>query len=113
MTDKDPLEDFFETARRTPTEPSEALVSRVLADAQSEAGRRAVATTTPASRGWRAVLEGLGGWPALVGLGTATMAGLWIGFVQPVGVDPFALVNIGFDEGSLSMGYGDLDWGDG
>ncbi len=41
-----------------------------------------------ARAGWLAVLDLIGGRAALVGLATATLAGLWLGFAQPGGVAP-------------------------
>lgn len=77
------LEVFFREARQSAAQPSDALMARILADA-AEAVPRAAApapTRTGSAAGgvsWLARL--LGGWSAVGGLATATVAGLWIGY---------------------------------
>lgn len=123
MTDKDntgkdtistaDLEDLFAQARAAPPALPEALMARVLADAQavqpaSSAGRAA----RDGLRGW---LRRLGGAPGLSGLVAATCVGFWLGVAPPFGVPDLAGSVIGFDvtldsgsaETSLSMlGFG-------
>jgi hypothetical protein len=86
---RDALDDLFAEARRTTQPPSEALMARVLADA-IEAQPKAVVAVAPASvRGpgvWSRLAALFGGAGALAGMGTAAMAGLFIGFVQPEGL---------------------------
>jgi hypothetical protein len=81
------LEAHFAAARQTT--PPEALLARVLADAEAA---RPVAGGVRAGPGRRLSAPGgafsrlraaLGGWPALAGLAAATMAGLWIGVAAP------------------------------
>ena len=83
---RDGLDDLFAEARSTTRPPSEALMARVLADAM-EAQPKAVVAVVPASvRGpgvWSRLAALFGGAGALAGMGTAAMAGLFIGFVQP------------------------------
>ena len=79
--DRDALEAFFKAARGTAPAPSEAMLARVLADADR-------VRTTPRqprpSRPLTARLRDLlGGWPAMAGLTTAALAGLWIGAMLP------------------------------
>lgn len=83
--DEERLEALFAAARANPPAPSEALMARVLADAEVErprdrralpAARRALA---PRRAGW---LGALGGWRGLGGLVTATVAGLWVGYAN-------------------------------
>lgn len=79
--DHDALETFFDAARNTAPPPSESMLARILADADQ-------VRTTPrhqwASRPLTARLRDLlGGWPAMAGLATAAMAGLWIGAALP------------------------------
>lgn len=91
--DKD-LEVFFEAARAETPVPREALLSRILADAAAHqppapglAGAGGMAGDAPA-QGWLARLFGtVGGWPALAGMVTATVAGVWIGYAEPAGFD--------------------------
>ncbi len=49
------------------------------------------APNNPKTRGiWAEIGAAIGGWSAMAGLGTATIAGVWIGFVQP---DMFSTVS--------------------
>lgn len=86
MTDKDHdeamLDAVFTAARNAAPEPSDALIARVLADAEALRVRPAPAPLPRAGRASvRARLgEVLGGWQGLGGLVTATAAGLWIGY---------------------------------
>ncbi len=86
---QDTLDDLFAAARSTTPPPSEALMARVLADAM-EMQPRAVVAVAPAVVRGPGVLSRLaalfGGAGALAGMGTAAMAGLFIGFVQPEGL---------------------------
>lgn len=89
------LRAHFEAGRNHRPEPSEALLARVLADAvQVQVARAAQATSSgvePARETglWRQVLRGLGGWPALTGLATATVAGIWIGLSPASGIEAY------------------------
>lgn len=80
------LEALFEAGRQSPAVPSEQLLTRIMADAEAElAGAREVGRR--ARPRWRApvasIIAALGGWPAMAGMVTATLAGIWIGFSQP------------------------------
>ena len=110
------LEAFFRASRARPVMPSPDLLERVLADAyDAQDAQDAVRAATAAAagdkparpaapggmarrgrvRGW---LGALGGWPALAGLASATVAGVWIGFHPPAfldGVSP-ALFDAGY-----------------
>ncbi|WP_135501452.1 hypothetical protein [Roseovarius aestuariivivens] len=82
--DHDPgLDPFFDAARQTAPQPEADFLARVLADAEAAQIRT---TALPAHR-WRARLaelgRALGGWPAMAGLSTAAVAGLWIGIAPP------------------------------
>lgn len=81
MTDRDHdealLETFFDAARTHAPVPSEALMARILADAD-RAGLRPHA---PARAGlWQRARTALGGWQGIGGLATAAAAGLWVGY---------------------------------
>jgi len=89
------LKAHFEAARSHAARPSEALLARVLADAMQIQEEQA---ETPAPQGrapaheagfWRQVFQGLGGWPALTGLATATVVGIWIGASPPSGLEGY------------------------
>jgi hypothetical protein len=87
MQDSD-LDDLFATARREPAAVvSVGLMARVMADAEAHQPR-AAKPLAAAPRGgfWRGALSAIGGAGALAGLSTATLAGVWIGFVQPSAV---------------------------
>lgn len=85
----DGLEGLFAEARTLRAQPSEALMARVLADALAEQPRPAAPVVTPpAIRAglWSRAVSLLGGAGALAGMGTAALAGLLIGYVQPAGL---------------------------
>lgn len=77
------LEALFAAGRGQAPVPSDALMARVLADAEAEMVRPSVAVMPrPAARTgiFAAVIASVGGWAGLGGLATATAAGVWIGF---------------------------------
>lgn len=82
MTNSD-LDDLFGVARQQPTAVSAGLMARVLEDADA----LQPATTVPSRKRRVGFLTGLvaaiGGVGGLVGLSTAAMAGVWIGFAEP------------------------------
>lgn len=83
---EDQLEALFADARTTAPALPEDLAARMLADAEAEqAARAAPPAAAPAPRpGWLArTFAGIGGWPALAGFATATVAGVWIGMSPP------------------------------
>ncbi|MGR3461638.1 MAG: hypothetical protein ACU0AX_11700 [Roseovarius sp.] len=80
------LAPFFDAARRQEFAPSADLMARVLEDAEAAQARCAAAATRPvAPRAglWVRIRQGLGGWPAIAGLGVAGLAGVWIGLALP------------------------------
>lgn len=90
-TERDPLNDdeleaLFAEARAAAPVPDEALAARILADADRVLAERAI---RPAPRRPRRtaplgiLLATLGGWRAIAGLATATIAGVWLGFAGP------------------------------
>ncbi|RYH11631.1 hypothetical protein [Tropicimonas sp. IMCC6043] len=109
------LDACFEALRAAREEPSPELLARVLADGYAEQdARTAVAPAAPAPRrGWlRNLIDMIGGWPALAGLATATLAGVWIGYNPPAAFDSLTLAllneSYGYDVG-LSASILDLD----
>lgn len=94
MIDDAGLEAFFTAARAEAPVPSESLMARIVADAEAETAARAAAKARPARQsrpGLLAVALGaLGGWPALAGMVTATVAGVWFGFAAPDEVNALA-----------------------
>jgi len=97
----DPLEMLFQQARADPPRVPEALMARVLADAQAlqpDAAR-------PVSR-WRALLRAVGGGPALGGLVTASCLGFWLGVAPPAGMPDLAGQVLGQqDDASYDTSY--------
>ncbi|MCV2881393.1 dihydroorotate dehydrogenase [Actibacterium sp. XHP0104] len=87
MTDTDELELLFAAARDAAPVPSDGLLARVLADAEAEQARPAPALIRPEGGLLARAMRQIGGWPALAGLATATLAGVWIGYAQPAGLD--------------------------
>jgi hypothetical protein len=84
MSDAD-LDALLSDLRSHPHEADARLLARIVDDAQAVQSSRTsvravVPTREPALRRW---ISALGGSVALAGLGTAAMAGLWIGMAQP------------------------------
>ncbi|MGX0975649.1 hypothetical protein ACSSVY_001359 [Roseovarius sp. MBR-51] len=94
MSDKDQdlggLGAFFDAARTHPPAPSADLLARVLSDAEAEQvwiTRRALASEAAPRAGLvEQLYRLLGGWPAMAGLATAVVAGVWIGTALPEGL---------------------------
>jgi len=111
MIDDAALEAFFVAARSDPPVPSDALMARIMADAEAEAhGRDAtMAVAQPARRTRRGliatVIGALGGWPAMAGMVTATMAGVWFGFAAPDEVNALAGGLLGIDSAATATAY--------
>ncbi len=82
------LELWFSASRKHTPDPSEDLLARVLSDAamlQPEAPGIVTTAPEPEPRPsiWQQFTNAIGGWSGLAGLGTATVAGLWIGLSAP------------------------------
>lgn len=93
MADKDQMDDveletFFEAARSAPPAVPEALMARVIADAQG------LQLTVPL---WSRLTEALGGLPGLGGLVTAACVGVWLGVSPPSYVPDLAGEVMGFE----------------
>lgn len=93
MTDDKDLDLLFATARENRPAPSGDLMARVLADAY-EVQPVAAPESRPAAQrqgGLKALFETMsqafGGKGALAGLGTAALAGVWLGYSGPSGLD--------------------------
>jgi len=121
MAEKRPLDDLeldglFEAARETAPLPSGDLMTRIMADAQAQIAQVAppVAVAAPAERpGLLAGLLGMiGGWPAAVGLATATVVGLSVGLSTPDTLDDltggYLASTMGYDLEDLMPSYGDI-----
>lgn len=79
------LDALFASARGQDTLPSGDLMERVLADALAvqTLAQAAAVPVAPRRRWWQAALAAVGGWPAMAGLATAGVAGIWIGVSPP------------------------------
>ncbi len=83
------LEAVFEAARAAPPQPSNAFLSRLIAEAETEQDQIAVSAPVlekrqPLRFAWFSVLrDGLGGWPGLAGVSAACATGVWLGFAPP------------------------------
>jgi hypothetical protein len=89
----DDLDDLFAQAKTGTMEPSGDLMARVLADAarvqpQPQTARRSEPTRNLGV--WAGLAALFGGGGALAGLGSAAVAGLFIGFVQPTSLTALA-----------------------
>ncbi len=92
MTDETELDDLFATARTARPRPSEDLMARVLADAYAAqpapAPAPAARPAAPPARGfWAGLAEVFGGAGVLAGLGSTAVAGVWLGYADPAGLD--------------------------
>lgn len=98
------LDDLFAQARAVAPAPSDALIARVLADAVLP-----VQASAPIKAGgfWSGLMDTLGGWPAVGGLATATVAGIWVGIAPPASVADLTAHLIG-DKVSVSLLSSDI-----
>ncbi len=84
------LEDFFMAERNTAPALSDILLARIIADAQSQLDTVQPEPAIEETGFFQRLLDGIGGWPSMAGLATASIVGVWIGYVQPPAVEPFA-----------------------
>ncbi len=78
------LDDLFAQARERDTEPAPDFMARVLEDAlAAQPAPVSVAPARPRTSRLRQFLTAIGGWPAMAGLATAGVAGLWFGINPP------------------------------
>lgn len=84
MRDSD-LDDLFGAARQQPVTVSADLMARVLSDAEALQPRTTTSRRAkPAGGFWAGIFAAIGGAGGLAGLSTAALAGIWIGFAQPL-----------------------------
>lgn len=91
MSDRDPdqagLDAFFDAARAAQPHPTADLVARVLEDARAvQAAARSAPPRRRRTGPGEALYRLLGGWPAMAGLASAALAGVWIGAGLPDGL---------------------------
>ena len=99
---EDMLEDAFAKARAVEATPSDDIMVRILADADSVQGGFVVASAPEKTGLWERMMDGLGGWPAVSGLAAATVAGIWVGVAPPTALEDLTSSVIG-DEVSVSF----------
>ncbi len=110
------LDDLLATARAQAPAPSDALMARVLQDALAHQPRAVVSPAiVTAPRGLAARISdfmgALGGRLGVAGLGTATLAGIWLGFAQPAPVAAMTglfMTEVPLDEVDLIPGTDDF-----
>ena len=91
--DRDPIDDLLAKAGRQPAVASPDFLARILDDADRIQTLREETAQPPApiGRNWLSRLSAaLGGAIAVAGVGTAAMAGLVVGYVQPDALVSFA-----------------------
>lgn len=77
------LEPYFDAARQQVPALDDALMARIMADAEAVSATHEAAVATPGP-GWISrILQGIGGWPAVSGMVTATVLGLAVGINPP------------------------------
>lgn len=96
-TDDRMLESLFDAARADPPHVPDALLARVIADAQTF--QPEIART--GWHAWRGRLRAIGGLPALGGLVTATCVGFWLGVAPPEGLPDLAGLVLGQQESTV------------
>lgn len=84
------LEAYFAAGRKAGRVPSNDLLGRIMADAEMQmpVSESSVPVSRPSFRA--AFWSAIGGWPAVGGMVTASLVGVWIGFSQPAGLDQIA-----------------------
>ena len=82
------IDALFAEARAQAPQDSTALIYRVIADAIAHQPRPLTVRIKPrqAPGFWASIVDALGGKTALVGLGSAAVVGVLLGFVQPTSV---------------------------
>lgn len=97
--DKDPLDAFFEAAQADPPKVNDALMARIMVNAQQlQPVVPVLDGPKPETFGlWTRIKDGMGGWPSMAGLATAAVAGLWIGIDTPTLAD--GVMSLYFDTG--------------
>lgn len=94
LLDDAALDALFASVRANPPLPSAAVMTRLCdaalaaqpvqrPDLPARPANRDARRAAPWRRAMAPLLEAIGGWPALAGLATAGVAGLWIGFNPP------------------------------
>ncbi|MEO3415406.1 hypothetical protein AAFO92_12180 [Roseovarius sp. CAU 1744] len=103
-TENKMLESYFQAANEVAPEPSGRLMSRVLEDALAAQPASEALRSAPVVGGlWRDFLRAVGGWPAMAGLVSATVAGLWLGIAPPAALPGATIAYLGLDDASYPV----------
>ena len=87
MAQDDILDGMFAAAASQQPVPSAGLISRIVADADSEQPKPQFLRPAKATGGWFATLaDWFGGGMSLAGMATAAATGLYLGVTQPASV---------------------------
>lgn len=106
ILDDTALEALFEVARAEAPVPSDALLARIMADAETASPARPTPAPVRRGRGLIAsVIGALGGWPALAGMATATVASVWVGFAAPDQLNTLAGGILLSDDSTFATSY--------
>jgi hypothetical protein len=114
MTDDKDLDLMFAAARESRPVPSAGLMARVLADAydaqplpaapaRSATPHQELPRQNPLLQALAAFTQVLGGKGALAGLGTAAVAGVWLGYSGTTGLDWVTTVLLSGGLGEVEM----------
>ncbi len=94
-TDDKILEAAFAQARVPDAMPSEALMDRIMMDADSVLADAMPVLERPRQGLGAMLLDAIGGWPSFSGLAAATVAGLWIGVAPPAALTDLSATYFG------------------
>lgn len=96
MTDNilndDELDAVFSAARGEPIALSDTAMDQVMAAAIAELEDDTKQVSVKPVSWWRELVQTLGGWPAMGGLATAAMVGVWIGVSPPTALEGMTTV---------------------
>jgi len=107
ITDKE-LDAMLDLAADTPTRVEPALMARVMVDADAVLDLRTAELRGTRETGpglFRSLVTMVGGWTAVGGLVSATLAGVWIGFAPPAAFSTTANSYLGLQQ---SYDLGDM-----
>ncbi|MBU2992692.1 hypothetical protein Q4555_04210 [Octadecabacter sp. 1_MG-2023] len=88
--DEKMLNEAFAQMRVADPVPSEDLMNRIMLDADMVLADDATAPQRSKPGFGAMLLDVIGGWPTFSGLAAATVAGVWIGAVQPAALTDFS-----------------------
>lgn len=101
ITDQD-LDVLFADARDMSIQPSAELTDAVMASAIATLENAQPLHPRASVSLWQKMLDTLGGWPAMGGLATAAVMGVWVGISPPASLDGIVPA-IGVQEASFDF----------